>query len=398
MKRIALIFSFLLIISGVLFFWLNTPARYFLESNANLSSGKIARAINILEEASKKYPDNYKINFALAKAYLSSGEIEQANEIILSKNKPKTILKNRSFQNFLVDLSESNYTIGNIKYARLFGAEYLNNHNPNEVSKKIVKNYVRIGEIFPEKSIELWEKAFNIASALGKSELKESLKALLLPKYFQIADNLRSRKMYEDAVSILQKARVLGKSAELDYKEAVIYGDLGEINLAQRQFEEALQLEPENDNYKIAYANFLKNAAFKTGDQTKKNEYSEKVKLLLAGGEDDPRKSGILNKIINLNAKYKIADGGLKVTMVGDYFYPSVTFKIKPVSATTLKKYKIVFLDKDKNQLDTYEAPVTNDELNQLIEVTCRNPVDDANLINAKLFVNDEFVKEYSNK
>ena len=120
--------------------------------------------------------------------------------------------------------------------------------------------------------------------------------------------------------------------------------------------------------------------------------------MLLVSGGDDPRKSTLLNKIINLNVKYKVINDNLKITNVGDYLYPSLAFKIKPVSDAVLKKYRIVFLDENKKQLDLYEAPITESEINQTIEVTSRNPVNNASLVNAKLFVNDEFVKEYTNK
>lgn len=399
MRKIVFICGFLLLIIGILTsFWLNTPSKYIFESNAQLSSSKAAKAIKILEEGAKRYPDNCKITFSLAKAYLSLGETEQANKIILSKKNVWLLKNNKEFQNFLVDLSEANHRINNTKLSHYFGKQYLDNHNSYEVSRKIVKNYICLGQVLPESSTEIWEKAYNISSALKERELKESIKALLLPKYIELVEDLRLKNKYEEALSVLSKARILGKNGELDLQEAIIFAELGKIDLAEQKFEEALQLNPDNDNFKIAYVNALKKEALKTKDPLKKDAYFEKIKLLLVSGGDDPRKSTLLNKIINLNAKYKVINDNLKITNVGDYLYPSLAFKIKPVSDAVLKKYRIVFLDENKKQLDLYEAPITGSEINQIIEVISRNPVNNASLVNAKLFVNDEFVKEYSNK
>ena len=399
MRKIVFICGFLLLITGILTsFWLNTPSKYIFESNAQLSSSKAAKAIKTLEEGSKRYPDNCKITFSLAKAYLSLGETEQANNIILSKKNVWLLKNNKEFQNFLVDLSEANHRINNIKLSRYFGKQYLDNHNPREISRRIIKNYISVGQVLPESSTEIWEKAYNISHALKERELKESLKALLLPKYIELVEDLRLKDKHEDALRVLNKAKILGKNAQLDLQEAIIFADLGKIDLAEQKFEEALQLDPANDNFKIAYANALKKEALKTKDPLKKDAYFEKIKLLLVSGADDPRKSTLLNKIINLNAKYKVINDNLKITNVGDYLYPSLAFKIKPVSDAILKKYRIVFLDENKKQLDLYEAPITESEINQIIEVTSRNPVNNASLVNAKLFVNDEFVKEYTNK
>lgn len=399
MKKIVFICGFLLLTTGVLTsFWLNTPSRFIFESNAELSSGKAAKAIKILEEGLKKYPDDYRITFSLAKAYLSLGEIERSSNILLSKKNVWLLKGDKEFQNFLVDLAESNHRINNTKYSRYFGKQYLISHNPNKVSKKLIKNYIRIGQFLPENSVEIWERAYNISHTLKEKELKESIKALLLPKYIELVESLRLKNKYQDALSVLSKAKILGNNAEVNLHEGIILAELGKIDLAEEKFEEALQLEPDNDNHKIAYANALKKEALKTKDPIKKDAYFEKIKLLLVSGNDDPRKINLLNKIINLNAKYKVINDNLKISNVGDYLYPSLVFKIKPVSDTTLKKYRIVFLDENKKQLDIYEAQITDNEINQIIEVTSRNPVNDASLVNAKLFVNDEFVKEYTNK
>ena len=398
MKKITLILGFLLITIGLLFWGLNTPYRYLIESKEQFTSGKVAKAIEILEKGQKKYPDNYKINFALAKAYLSTGETEQANELVTKKEILLALKKYKDFQDFLIDLSEANQHLGNENLAQFFSTQYLNYQDPDEISKRLVKNYLRIGQILQDKSVKLWEKAYNIANALKESELKESLKALLLPKYFQAVETLRQDMEYNAALEILKRAEVTGINPRINYLEALTYNDLGKIALAQKQFEETIELEPNDEDYKISYANILKRAALNTKDQTKKTEYFEKIKLLLGNNEDNPRIVSILNKIINLNAKYKITNDELTITMVGDYLYPSLAFKIKPISDTLLRKFKIVFLDDNKNNVDVYEAPITDGEVNQLIEVTCRNPVSDVSFVNAKLFLNDEFVKEYTNK
>ncbi len=397
MKKFVLLFGLLLIIAGLIFSFADAPFKYLFQANANLTSGKVAKAIKLLEEGYKKYPNNYKITFALAKAYEQAGEIELANKTVFSKKIIDALKCDRDFRNFLVDLSDANHNIGNERFAKFFATQYLACQENLEPSQQTVKNLLRVGQILPEKSVALWEKGFNIAHAINELELKESLKALLLPKYFQIAEDLKGQKKYKDALEILDRARALGKSAAVNYEQAKLYVEIGKINQAQKLFEDAIQLEPENDNYKISYANALKKLALSTHDKVKKNEYFEKIKLLLAG-DNDPVKASLLKKIINLNAKYKITDSNLELKPIGDYLYPSLVFKIDPVSDTEIKKYKVIFLDDEKEKLDEYEAPLTSGELNQIIEVTCKNPVNNDSLVNAKLFVNGEFVKEYANK
>lgn len=397
MKQTTLILV-LLFVSGVLYFS-NLPYRYLLEGNASLSSGKVAKAVVLLEEGLKRYPNNNRIMLLLGRAYLLSGETEEANTIVLTKKSLfKNFSKDTTFQDFLLDLSEANKQLGNEKLARTFATWYLECQPEEETSSRVIKNYIRLGQLFPEKSIELWEKAFNIAYAMKKPELKETLKTLLLPKYFQIAEALKNEKKYDSALEILNKVLILGKNAEVNCQLALVYGDLGKTGLAKKYFEEALDLDPTNDSYKISYANYLKKIALGTNDSKKKEEYFEKIKLLLANVEESPRKTGILSKIINFNAKYKITDGRLNITMVDEYFYPSLVFKIKPVSDVVIEKYKVEFTSPTQGVSDTYEAPVTDDELNQLIEVTSRNPAGEGDIIDAKVFLNNEFVIEYSNK
>ena len=394
MKKILLAFGFLLFLGGLLFTILDAPYKYLFQSNAHLNSGKIARAVEFLKEGREKYPNNDQIKFKLAKAYLLLGETELSNKTITSIKSVQSLKKDFDFQNFLVDLSEANYHVGNKKYANYFATCFLTFRDTSKISRKTAKNLLRIGHIIPDKSIELWEEAYNIAHALKESELKEGLRALLLPKYFQIAEGLKTKKKYQEVLSVLNRARALGKSAEVNYQEAKLYTETGKFDLAQKHFEEAIELEPENDDYKISYANALKKIALSTHNKSKRDEYFEKVKLLLVN-EDYPRKISILKKIINLNAKYKVENGSLTLTMIGDYLYPYFTFKIAPISDTLLLKYKVVFLDDKQNQIGIYEAPISNDELNQTIEVTGSNPISENSLVNAKLFLNGELVKEY---
>lgn len=394
MKNITFIFGLFLIILGSSYFIFKTPYGYLIESNANLSSGKAARAINILEDALRKYPNNDKIIFALSKSYLSSGETEQASKILRKKTR-KILKDNKDFQDFLVALSKSNLKAGNKKYAKLFGIEYLENQAPDEVSLRVVNNYIHIADVFPKKTVELLEKAYNIATDLKQSELVEQLKALLLPKYIKLANDLRLISKYKESLNVLRKAEDLGKSAKLSCQQALLYSDLGDIKLAYKRFEEALQLEPDNNSYKLTYANFLKDLALHTEDKSRKNEYFEKVELLLAGGPDNPEKTNLLNKLMILNPKYKIIDFNLKITSDQGYFYPSLSFKIKLLSDSLPKKYRILFLDNNENQLEDHEDSIESDSIEEQIEFTSEKPIGDVSQITARLFLDNELVKEY---
>ena len=396
-KKNIIFFLASLIIFIAFIYWFNSPSRFTFYGNTSLSSGKAAKAVNILEQGLRCYPGNSRIIFSLAKAYLSLEETEKANKI-LSDGVISLFQRNKNFQDFLLDLSEANYRLNNLHFARYFVTKYLASQDVSEASRRVIKNYIRAGQILPDKSFELWEKGYNIAFALKEKELKESLKALLLPKYIQLVEELRSRKNYKEALEVLNKSKIFGKSADVTYQEAVILAELEKVDLALKKFEDALQLDPTNDNYRITYANVLKKLALHTKEPQKKKAYLEKIKLLLVSGEDNPKKTNFLNKIISLNTKYKVVNDDLKITSVGDYKYPSLEFKIIPLSDIKLKKYKIVFFDDNKRQLDIYETPFTENDADQLIEVTCKNPVTSSNIAVAKLFLNDEFVKEYTNK
>ena len=397
MKKPVFFFAFLIILIVCILCWFNSPFRFIFYGNTNLGSSKAGKAVSVLEEGLKNYPGNPRIIFSLAKAYLSLGEAEQANKI-LDKNTLSFFRGDKNFQDFLLDLSEANYRSRNMPFTKYFARKYLEYQNKNETSKRVIKNYLRLGQLLPEKSVEIWEEGYNIAHALKEKELKEDLKALLLPKYIQKVEELRLKKHYNDALEVLNKSMVFGKNAEVNYQEAVTLAESGKPNLAFIKFEDALQLDPGNDNYRITYANVLKKSASGTKDPSKKKATLEKIRLLLVSGEDNSRKTNLLNKIINSHMKFKITNGNLKITEVGDYTYPSLEFRVNPVSDIRLKKYKIVFLDENKKELDIYEAPFSENDSNQLIEVTCRNPVKSSNAVNARLFLNDELVTEYTNK
>lgn len=394
MKNITFIFGLFLVILGSSFFIFKTPYVYLIESNANLSSGKAAKAINILEDALRKYPNNDKIIFALSKSYLSGGETEQASKILRKKTR-KILKDNKDFQDFLVALSKSNLKAGNKKYAKIFGKEYLENQVPDEVSVRVVNNCIQLADVFPEKSVELLEKAYNIAKGLKQSELIEQLKTLLMPEYLKLANKLRLISKYKESMNVLQKAAELGKSAKLSCQQALLYNDLGDIKLAHKKFEEALQLEPDNNSYKLTYANFLKDLALHTEDKSRKKEYFEKVELLLAGGSDNPEEADLLNKLMILNPKYKITDFNLKIISEMGYLYPSLSFMVKLLSDSLPKKYRILLLDNNKNQLEDYENLIESNSIEEHIEFTSEKPIGDISQITAKLFLDNELVKEY---
>ena len=398
MKNFTLIFGFLLVIFAISFYWFSTPQQYIFQGETNLNGSKVAKAIEVLEQGLKKYPDNCKIKFLLSRAYLQAGDLEKANNLILNKTVIDALKNKTNFLNFLVEISEANNRIGNIEYAIFFASKYLFYQDPRETSNKIVKNYIRLANVLSDKSEVLLEKAYNISRAIKDEELTESVKAHLLPRYFNDVEHLKSSKQYENALKILSKAEIIGKNAEVSFQEALIYKELNRFDLAQEHFDEALLLDPENNTYKIAYANALKQAATGINDPNKRNEYLEKIKLLLGNTENSSDGVGLLNRIINLNAKYKVVNADLKVKKVGEYLYPSLVFKAKPVSDVSLKNYRIIFFDQNNKEIDNYESPITNNELNQIIEVTSKNPIAVNAPVNAKIFFNNEFVREFMTK
>lgn len=393
MRNLGLLFGLIILSLAGFVFWSGTPDRYITEASANLTSGKVAKAIEILNEGYNRYPDNEKICFLLAKSFLLSGEVEETNKIVLEKKLYNALSNKEEFQNFLVDLAEANHRQQNTKEATLFAKKYISIIPQDEASKRIVQNYIKIGQVLPDESIKLWENAFNIASALKDNELKESLKALLLPKYLQQAKDLQLENKIESAFEILDKAKVLGKNADINLQEALLYKSLGKMELASKKFEEALQLDGENEEYKLAYAETLEEASQKEQDKEKKKEYSERIKLLLGDSTTDVKKASLLSKIINANAQFKILDGKIQITKVGDFLYPDLSFKIKQLSDTVVKSYRVIFFE-GNSQIDIYESPISEEELEQLIEITSRNPIEEGKEASVRIYVNKEFVSE----
>lgn len=397
MKKIIIITSSVFFLIICLGFWLNTPFKYLIEGKAELKRDKVARSVKVLEEGSSRFPNNKIISFELAKAYLKLEEIDKVNNLVIKKGLIDEYGGNSDFQNFLVNLSKANKKFGNDKHALYFASEYFKKESKNNISKKTIKNYIDLGHIVPQKSTLIWERAYKISVALKEVELQKTLTTLLLPRYLEKAQEFKEVEEYEESITTLNKAEALGKNPEINIERAKIYSFLDRIDLAEADFEEALSTDPKNDDYKIYYAEALQLAAKNTEDLLKRKEYSEKAKLLLSGNSDDPRRTTILKKIINLNAKFKITNATLFLRNVGEYYYPTFAFKIDPVSDFILKNYTIVFFNNKNEKLDSYQAEIENiEELKNLIEVTCRNPVGDDNLIVAKLFINNEFVQEYS--
>lgn len=393
MRNLGLLFGLIILSLAGFVFWSGTPDRYITESNATLASGKVAKAIEILNEGYNRFPDNEKICFLLAKSFLLSGEVEDSNKIVQEKKLYNSLSNKEEFQNFLVDLSEANNRQQNVKEASFFAKKYISIIPQDEASKRIVQNYIKIGQVLPDESIKLWEVAFNIASALKDNELKESIKALLLPKYLQLAKDFQADNKTDMAFETLDKAKILGKSADINLQEALMYKSLGKIELASKKFEEVLQIDGENEEYKLAYAETLEEASQKEQDKEKKKEYAERIKLLLGDSSTDAKKASLLSKIINANAQFKILDGKIQVTKVGDFLYPDLSFKIKQLSDTQIKSYRVIFFE-GNSQIDIYESPIREDELDQLVEVTSRNPIEEGKEASVRIYVNKEFVSE----
>ncbi len=393
MKNLGLFLGLIILIVGGFVFWSGTPSRYITEGSTDLSSGKVAKAIETLNEGLNRYPDDEQIIFLLAKAYLLTGEVEDVNKVITEKKLYNILSGKEDFQDFLVDLAEANHRSGNVKSAIFFANKYISLQPKDEASKRVVKNLIRVGQILPEESVKIWENAFNIASALHDSESKESLKALLLPKYLQIAKDFHLEGKYDEAIDILDRAKVVGKSAEVCFQEALVYKDLKKFELSAKKFEEAISLQEDNEDYKIAYAEAIEEALKNTDDKEKKQEYSERIKLLIGSDSTNPKGLTLLNKIINLNAKFKLGDSKIVVSMVGEFYYPTVSFKINQVSDIPLRNYRIIFFE-GNGQNDIYETAASGDELNQPIEVTSKNPVTKDSDVSARIFLNKEYLTE----
>ena len=395
MRKLLLLIGIILLSVGVFFGVLDNPFKYLIQSKTYIRSGKVARAIEVLEEGRKEFPGDRNIALELVKVYYLAGEIQQANKNLIALEKLFKEFKNKQdFRSLLVELAEANHNAGDEKYARYFALQYLAFEDKKELSLKKARQLASIGQILDDRSVDLWEEAYSIAHAAKASELKQGIKALLLPEYLKITEESFKKKNYEKALEILNKAEVLGKNAAVNFRKARLYDYLGNYSKAQEYFEEAIQLDQDNNDYKILYADSLRRAALKIPDKRQQESLLEKAKLLLVGN-DDPRNVSLLNKILNLHSKYKVVESMFELQMIGEYLYPSLVFKILPVSEIELKKYKVVFVDGANSIVDEHEDVISNNELNQLLELTSKVPISEGAAVSARLYLNNELIREY---
>lgn len=397
MKKKLIILATLITLCFLLFLWINSPERYLLQGKADLKRDKVAKAVKNFKEGLNKFPDNTQLGYYLTKSYLLLDEVEKANEVFFEKRLNETLKEKKELDDLIIALSEKNKKIGDKELSEDLAKEYLKNENQEEISRRIVHNHIRVGLLLPERSLELWEKGYKISNLKNYEDDKKVLTSLLLPAYLKKSEYYFESANYDEALSLLNQAENIGKNGRINFTKAKIYNKLGHFNLAQEQYDQALELDPNNDNYKIEYSKALKNESEKTRDHLKKEEYLEKIKLLLANSDDDPRKMSILSKIINSKSKFKVSDVQFSARAIEEYFYPEFKFKITPI-ASEVKKYKVVFLDETKNEIDLYEKEFSSEELNQIVEVIGKSPVASDKLIYARLFIDNELVKEYSIK
>lgn len=395
MKKILISVTIIFTLLLIFLFWFNTPFRYITFGEAEIKRDKIANAVRIFEQGVEKFPTNTMLIYCLAKSYLKLEEIEKANELVLDDRFYETFATNRLYKDFLIDLAEANKKFGNEDLAIMLAEEYLKNEDESLVSPRIINNYIRISQILDKKSLDLLEKSYNLAETTGAKNLKKRIITLLIPKYFELAEEYNLSESYESALTILNKIEFLNDSPRGHFEKGKIYFKLNKTNLAQTEFESAIDKDPTNDDYKIGYAQALEEAAKNTDDELKKKEFREKITLLLADDTNNSKKSDVLKKLMNFNSKFKISNVAVFLKEVGEGFYPTIEFQITELPDYTLEEYKVVFLNDNKETIDTYVSKITKDKLNQPIAVTSKNPIENDSLIYAKLYINNEFVKEY---
>jgi len=399
MKRIILLIGLILLLIGSSMLWINSPYRYILESKAKLKSGKTASAIELLTEGLSRYQNNTELNLHLARAYLQLGKIEDANNLVEEKNVLVGVSLNNELLTFILELAIANQQNNNNLFAKDLANFYLKLIENKPVSLQIAKELIKLSSILQDKSEVILETALDIAGRYENNEAISEIKIALLPKYLTRAEDLLAKKQFDKALEILNTSEKLGKDSQVSLLKAKIFIQQGDINKSQTEFEDAIELNPNDTQIKIAYAEVLNNFSNKTTDKTKKVEYLEKASLLLNNTDTDILKSTIKRNLEILNTKFKITDGDLSIKTQGEFSFPILTFKIIPLQEINLKTYKVIFETIGKKQIDVIESIITKSDLNNIIEVQCTVPVSNDKLVYAKLLIDGKQVQEFiSNK
>jgi hypothetical protein len=71
---------------------------------------------------------------------------------------------------------------------------------------------------------------------------------------------------------------------------------------------------------------------------------------------------------------------------------------VQALTEVPVKNYRIEFFDEGENSVDIYQSDFAEADTSQTVEVISKNPVKNTGEIMAKLYLNNEFVKEYSAK
>ena len=383
-------FGLVLLCIGIFLTWHNSSYRYIFQAKNEINYGQVANAVKTLTKSASLFPDNKKINFLLANAYLLTDEIEKANKLALNKEK---LEQDAEFKNFLIDLADANKRKGNQKLAVYFVNQYLQLQIQEKSVKNEIENLIRIGQIYPEKSIKMWEKAYKSALKLKKkNDFKSKITILLLPAYFEKAEYYLSNKNYEKAINIISSAETISKNPYISLLKAKALSKAGRFELAQSEFEKALQQDPNKSAFRKEYIKALEEAINKTSNENKRNIYRGKINIL--SSSHSPSRANLITKIINFNAKYKITNGNLIYKIINENKYPSLAFKLSTLSDIPIKKFKVEFQDENEKLLDSFETNLKQNELNELIEVTCMCSTNDKS-VHAKLYINDTLAKEF---
>lgn len=199
-------------------------------------TGKTDRALGLLSEALKKYPESYELNAAAGKIYLAVGQYRNAIthfEKVLSKKPDEVDIINQ------IALAYFNY--GDEKTA----SQYWNKSfkiKPQQLKEKSLNYYLNLGVLYMEQ--KKWLEAANVfQTALSMNPKHHKIWTTLGSIYTHTGSYQNAEKAFREALKLSKDAEVRA-GAYLGL--VIIYNSTKKLDLALECIEAGLKEDSEN--------------------------------------------------------------------------------------------------------------------------------------------------------
>ncbi|RMA97933.1 tetratricopeptide repeat protein [Hydrogenothermus marinus] len=265
----------------------NKPEDYIFVANTYYHLRKIDKAISVLEEGLKKYPNNLDILSYLADFYIKNGKIKKAENILKEITKHKEYKKLDKVYYILARIELSK---GNIKKA----IEYL--EKSFKLNKKNPEVYVLLGELYREQgNYKRAEEIYKQVLAVNPKDYEA------LNRLFQIYVDTDQYEKAKEIINDITKLYPSSKDSLL--KEFLLYLKLGQVNQIIQKIENIAKKYPDDLNIQ-----FILGMAYESLKEYKKAE--EIYKKIL---KKEPKNEEVLNRLVSLYVQNKEYDKAIDI-------------------------------------------------------------------------------------